>query len=173
MRYNRDNYSPRRRRTPYTRGNRHNISSQNDSGGKPKHTQQPSRTQTVTNNAPTAHTPPQEMVQLASLLKKMMQQTHQVQQPPPLPAPPPCAPGLQPQPLLRPRVSSIQGHPPMMFGQLPQGFYRQTGPPADKSKFSNSNRFLLEKWFPLQGERGHSSYFRCFQKQNREEGETE
>ena len=31
---------------------------------------------------------------------------------------------------------------------------------------------LLEKWFPLQGERGHSSYFRCFQKQNREEGET-
>ena len=32
---------------------------------------------------------------------------------------------------------------------------------------------LLEKWFPLQGERGHSSYFRCFQKQNREEGETE
>ena len=32
---------------------------------------------------------------------------------------------------------------------------------------------ILEKWFPLQGERGHSSYFRCFQKQNREEGETE
>ena len=31
----------------------------------------------------------------------------------------------------------------------------------------------LEKWFPLQGERGHSSYFRFFQKQNREEGETE
>ena len=29
---------------------------------------------------------------------------------------------------------------------------------------------LLEKWFPLQGERGHSFYFRCFQKQNREEG---
>ena len=94
MRYNRDNYSPRRKRTPYTRGNRDNISSQNDSGGKPKHTQQPSRTQTVTNNAPTAHTPPQEMVQLASLLHNMMQQTHQVQQPPPLPAPPPCAPGL-------------------------------------------------------------------------------
>ena len=33
--------------------------------------------------------------------------------------------------------------------------------------------YILEKWFPLQGERGHSSYFRCFQKQNREEGETE
>ena len=32
---------------------------------------------------------------------------------------------------------------------------------------------VLEKWFPLQGERGHSSYFGCFQKQNREEGETE
>ena len=32
---------------------------------------------------------------------------------------------------------------------------------------------LLEKWFPLQGERGHSSYYRCFQKQNREEGEAE
>ena len=32
---------------------------------------------------------------------------------------------------------------------------------------------LLEKWFPLHGERAHSSYFRCFQKQNREEGETE
>ena len=32
---------------------------------------------------------------------------------------------------------------------------------------------ILEKWFPLQGERAHSSYFRCFQKQNREEGETE
>ena len=32
---------------------------------------------------------------------------------------------------------------------------------------------LLEKWFPLQGERGHSSDFRCFQKQYREEGETE
>ena len=33
--------------------------------------------------------------------------------------------------------------------------------------------FKLEKWFPLQGERGHSSYFMCFQEQNREEGETE
>ena len=33
--------------------------------------------------------------------------------------------------------------------------------------------FILEKWFPLQGERGHSSYFRYFQKQNREEGKTE
>ena len=33
--------------------------------------------------------------------------------------------------------------------------------------------YKLEKWFPLKGERGHSSYFRCFQKQNREEGETE
>ena len=32
---------------------------------------------------------------------------------------------------------------------------------------------VLEKWFPLQGQRGHSSYSRCFQKQNREEGETE
>ena len=31
----------------------------------------------------------------------------------------------------------------------------------------------LEKWFPLRGERGRSSYFRCFQKKNREEGETE
>ena len=31
----------------------------------------------------------------------------------------------------------------------------------------------LEKWFPLQGERGHSSYCRSFKKQNREEGETE
>ena len=30
----------------------------------------------------------------------------------------------------------------------------------------------LEKWFPLQGERGHSSNFRIFKKQNREEGET-
>ena len=39
----------------------------------------------------------------------------------------------------------------------------------------NGNNFssILEKLFPLQGERGHSSYFRCFQKQNREEGETE
>ena len=32
---------------------------------------------------------------------------------------------------------------------------------------------ILEKWFPLQGERGHSSYFWSFQKQNREEGVTE
>ena len=32
---------------------------------------------------------------------------------------------------------------------------------------------ILEKWFPLQGEQGHSSYFLSFQKQNREEGETE
>ena len=32
---------------------------------------------------------------------------------------------------------------------------------------------LLEKWFPLQGEWGHSSYYRCFQKQNREMGEIE
>ena len=32
---------------------------------------------------------------------------------------------------------------------------------------------ILEKWFPLQGERCHSSYFRCFQKHDREEGETE
>ena len=31
---------------------------------------------------------------------------------------------------------------------------------------------VLEKWL-LQGERDHSSYFRCFQKQNREEGKTE
>ena len=31
----------------------------------------------------------------------------------------------------------------------------------------------LEKWFPLQSERAQSSYFRCFQKQKREEGETE
>ena len=30
--------------------------------------------------------------------------------------------------------------------------------------------YILEKWFPLQGERGHSSYFWSFQKQNREEG---
>ena len=37
----------------------------------------------------------------------------------------------------------------------------------------NNLYLILEKWFPLQGERGHSSYFRCFQKQNREEGETE
>ena len=29
----------------------------------------------------------------------------------------------------------------------------------------------LEKWFPVQGERGHSSYFRCFQKQNRGGGD--
>ena len=29
---------------------------------------------------------------------------------------------------------------------------------------------VLEKWFPLQGERGHSSYFWSFQKHNREEG---
>ena len=34
-------------------------------------------------------------------------------------------------------------------------------------------QLLLEKWFPLQGERGHSSYFWSFQKQNREEGMTE
>ena len=40
--------------------------------------------------------------------------------------------------------------------------------------FNRESRiYILEKWFPLQGERGHSSYFRCFQKQNREEGETE
>ena len=31
--------------------------------------------------------------------------------------------------------------------------------------------YILEKWFPLQGERGRSSYFRCFQKQNRVERE--
>ena len=31
----------------------------------------------------------------------------------------------------------------------------------------------LEKWFPLQGERGHSSYCQRFKKQNREEGDTE
>ena len=42
-----------------------------------------------------------------------------------------------------------------------------------KSGGKVSNPIVLEKWFPLQGERGHSSYFRCFQKQNREEGETE
>ena len=29
---------------------------------------------------------------------------------------------------------------------------------------------VLEKWFPLQGERTHSLYFWSFQKQNREEG---
>ena len=29
---------------------------------------------------------------------------------------------------------------------------------------------LLEKWFPLQGERAHSLYFWSFQKQNREVG---
>ena len=29
----------------------------------------------------------------------------------------------------------------------------------------------LEKWFPLQGERGHSSYFWSFQKHNRERGQ--
>ena len=34
-------------------------------------------------------------------------------------------------------------------------------------------RSQLEKWFPLQGERGHSSYFRSLQKQKIEEGETE
>ena len=34
-------------------------------------------------------------------------------------------------------------------------------------------RDILEKWFPLQGERDHSSNFRRFKKQNREEGETE
>ena len=39
--------------------------------------------------------------------------------------------------------------------------------------YYTGQRVILEKWFPLQGERGHSSYFRCFQKQNREEGETE
>ena len=33
--------------------------------------------------------------------------------------------------------------------------------------------YILEKWFPLQGERAQSSYFRCFQKKNREKGETE
>ena len=38
---------------------------------------------------------------------------------------------------------------------------------------SMESRDILEKWFPLQGERGHSSYFRSFQKQNREEEETE
>ena len=32
---------------------------------------------------------------------------------------------------------------------------------------------VLEKWFPLQGERGHSSYCRSFQKQNREVGESD
>ena len=36
-----------------------------------------------------------------------------------------------------------------------------------------NNLIKLEKWFPLQGERGHSSYFWSFQKQNREEGVTE
>ena len=34
-------------------------------------------------------------------------------------------------------------------------------------------RSLLEKWFPLQSEQGHSSYFRSFQQKNKEEGETE
>ena len=29
----------------------------------------------------------------------------------------------------------------------------------------------LEKWFPLQGERGHSSFCRSFKKQNREGGD--
>ena len=32
---------------------------------------------------------------------------------------------------------------------------------------------ILEKWFPLQGERGHSSNFQRFKKKNREEVETE
>ena len=32
---------------------------------------------------------------------------------------------------------------------------------------------VTRKWFPLQGERAQSSYVRSFQKQNREEGETE
>ena len=45
--------------------------------------------------------------------------------------------------------------------------------PASYQWSSINTSTILEKWFPLQGERGHSSYFRCFQIQNREEGETE
>ena len=51
--------------------------------------------------------------------------------------------------------------------------YLVFGASKSLSKSLHSKGILLEKWFPLQGERGHSSYFRCFQKQNREEGETE
>ena len=44
---------------------------------------------------------------------------------------------------------------------------------ASVLSFSPLRRFegciILEKWFPLQGERGHFSYFWSFQKQNREE----
>ena len=36
-----------------------------------------------------------------------------------------------------------------------------------------NNVLLLEKWFPLQGERAHSLYFLSFQDQNREVGGTE
>ena len=61
----------------------------------------------------------------------------------------------------------MQGVPSMNLTNLIYVFYRMS--------FDRLHRksLLLEKWFPLQGERGHSSYFRCFQKQNREEGETE
>ena len=52
--------------------------------------------------------------------------------------------------------------------------YGKTEHVVGKVVFNISQKYIkLEKWFPLQGERGHSSYFRCFQKQNRDEGETE
>ena len=38
---------------------------------------------------------------------------------------------------------------------------------------TNNLNIILEKSYPLQSERGHSSHFRSFQKQKIEEGETE
>ena len=32
-------------------------------------------------------------------------------------------------------------------------------------RYTDTNPITLVKWFPLHGMRGHSSYFRCFQKQ--------
>ena len=42
--------------------------------------------------------------------------------------------------------------------------------PIDLIQFFGQEVIMLEKWFPLQGERGNSSYFWSFQKHNREEG---
>ena len=42
---------------------------------------------------------------------------------------------------------------------------------VEENAFTGTIPHLLEKWFPLLGERGHSSYFLF--KKSREEGETE
>ncbi len=63
-----------------------------------------------------------EINNLAGLLNQLLKNAPaHTQQPPPL-LMNPCAPGLQPPPLLAPRVNPPPGLPPMQFGRGQQGF---------------------------------------------------